>query len=106
MYSYGYFTAPINDNVHEFCKKCTPSYGCVCELLVQQGHCPTCMDPPAPGPQRVDAVAQYAKEMREQLREWREDNSRYSFMHFVVHSFSYLLQELSFARAVGIRLKP
>ena len=68
MYSYGYFTAPTNDNAHEFCKKCTSSYGCVCDLLVQQGHCPTCMDPPAPGPQRVDAVAQYAKEMREQLQ--------------------------------------
>ena len=97
MYSYSYFTSPTNDTVHEFCKKCTSSYGCVCDLLVQHGHCPTCMDPPAkclckkqstlqttpntplngyadanlswaPGPRRVDPVAQQAKEMLEQLQ--------------------------------------
>jgi len=101
MYSYSYFTAPTNDNARPFCQKCTSSYGCVCDLLVYHGHCPTCMNSSAkcickefepcraptgtpsvkgsvagkyaslswtPGPQRMDPVAQQAKEMLELLQ--------------------------------------
>ena len=47
MNTYSYFTAPTEDFAHEFCYKCTSSYGCVCDLLVQHGHCPTCMNMPS-----------------------------------------------------------
>ena len=46
MNSYSYFTAPTDEFAHEFCHKCTSSYGCVCDLLIQHGHCPTCMNLP------------------------------------------------------------
>ena len=111
MYSYGYFTAPTNDNANPFCQKCTSSYGCVCDLLIQYGHCPICMNIPhrclckelstpqtvlpntvveprwvptatpssfrgnyvnllwEPRLQRMDPVAQQAKEMLEQLQQ-------------------------------------
>jgi len=47
MNTYGYFTAPTDEFTYEFCKKCTSSYGCVCDLLIDNGHCPTCMNAPA-----------------------------------------------------------
>ena len=46
MNSYSYFTAPTDEFTHEFCQKCTSSYGCVCDLLIQHGHCSTCMNLP------------------------------------------------------------
>ena len=46
MNSYGYFTAPTEEFAHAFCTKCTSSYGCVCDLLVEHGHCASCMNVP------------------------------------------------------------
>ena len=46
MNSYGYFTAPTEEFSHPFCAKCTSSYGCVCDMLVEHGHCASCMNAP------------------------------------------------------------
>ena len=46
MHAYRYFTAPINESAHAFCIRCTSSYGCVCDLLIEHGHCTMCMSAP------------------------------------------------------------
>ena len=46
MYSYSYFTTPTSPNAHPYCAKCTSSYGCVCDLLVEHGHCSGCLNVP------------------------------------------------------------